>query len=445
MDINFNYLLFITPSQNEYLTKNDITSMYMNDYDGFMVDGKNATRACQLIMEKYDFNKQNIAAIDNIVGLQTVTFQKKVIDVQVAQWEGSGVKSEYKQATRELLLPFINKNIIIRVPHQHEYTPPIDDNFYIAIWSSQANVSADQYVPKTIFGIKRNCDDKAYKFSGNGIPIYSGTHYMAAELFPNILYISHDVCHTGNKHELLIFKEILKKATLFISLGKSNPNKSSISEITSKLKNISINSDTSNKIKDCNDAINYDKEEIKKNCTKRDNAIQIVNILKDKHSDLEKKFASEFDSLITHPKIQKLEINKINSAITINTKTIYCHEHREDNWYEIGAFKITIRLTSETIRYYNKTRRRDACGGNMHAPHIFNDGHACWGPAFKEQLKQLFKNRQLLLLIYEVLRFPEYVDTKDSAGAYIKKWPLVTTDQLPPEDKVRLQVVSPKV
>jgi hypothetical protein len=105
------------------------------------------------------------------------------------------------------------------------------------------------------------------------------------------------------------------------------------------------------------------------------------------------------------------------------TKPMYCVDDRTDIRHRIGRFKIAIDLHRRSIDWYNLDHTIVAFDGkSMQAPHVFDDGHACMGSS-ANHFSQLLGYRDIYQILILGIQFVESVNTADSAGAHIDKWP----------------------
>lgn len=140
------------------------------------------------------------------------------------------------------------------------------------------------------------------------------------------------------------------------------------------------------------------------------------------------RYAEEFDKILTIPQVKSIMVDEHN--LNIFTYGLYCPD--EGTIYDIGEFRIEIPYTGKgNVRWHNLTRQIQAYEGrSCQAPHVFTDGSACLG-TLKEAMPELIANCEYFALTTLAINFIESVNTSDSAGKYIYRWPKANTRTLP--------------
>lgn len=132
------------------------------------------------------------------------------------------------------------------------------------------------------------------------------------------------------------------------------------------------------------------------------------------------RFAAEFDQLLTHPDIDRLEVR--GKRIVVHTKPIQIEHGR--SVYDIGRFEITISTdgSDHGVKMVNKTRRLD---GAIDHPHV-RCGFPCLGN-IQETVPHLIAEYQYAALISLCI---QYLKSYEDSGGHrpyrqITDWPLV--------------------
>jgi len=142
-------------------------------------------------------------------------------DVHVSRWNGNE-QDRFVDITRKILLDVVGKNIYIDVPHGELASCFSREDFHIVFWSQQRMMRERSHPPEEIWGVNVNCRDSAFHPSGNGYVFEDcRTGYGVAELVGNVLYIHHDLCHTGRESELRIYEMLLTKVAEYLQQGLS--------------------------------------------------------------------------------------------------------------------------------------------------------------------------------------------------------------------------------
>ena len=127
------------------------------------------------------------------------------------------------------------------------------------------------------------------------------------------------------------------------------------------------------------------------------------------------RFAEEFDKLLEHPDIERLEIN--NKQIVVFTKPILIAYNKAD--YNIGRFKITIHTDGSRggVRMINLTRTIDG----YHHPHIQEHGVPCLGN-IQEVIPHMIAEHKYPAMISICI---QYLKSYDNSAPHIllNEWP----------------------
>jgi len=125
-------------------------------------------------------------------------------------------------------------------------------------------------------------------------------------------------------------------------------------------------------------------------------------------------FETEFDLLMAHDDIEKLEID--GNSIVVTTSTIVIRHNGTD--YKIGRFRFSVDTTSryaDHLHFKNLTRQLRLGGGTFDHPHI-NGGNPCLGNHSSVMDKYL-RDRRFSEFIVMCLRFLNtYYDASKRGG-----------------------------
>lgn len=149
----------------------------------------------------------------------------------------------------------------------------------------------------------------------------------------------------------------------------------------------------------------------------------VVDALEKDDSWVRKKVEAEFKTMRKNKNILRLEI--IGNKLHALTRIIYAKNPDTNKYHEIGAFNITMELRrgGELVIFKNLTRIVDAYEKGMQAPHVFHRGNPCLG-SVSETLPTLIGNCEYGVALDLCIQFLQSVNTADSAGKHIEKWPL---------------------
>lgn len=443
--MNYQNILLISEELKNILVNAGFECEEYDNYDrkGYKLVSGSKDRAIELLRKNHFYLYDRITrGEDNDI---TFCFFNEKYNVNFDNWNGNNDNAFYRIAY-DILARDFKHDVLITVPHRCISSPRSIEKIreiIIKFWSAPIDTGNTQ-TPRKIWGHSVSQRDSSFEFTGKGIGIFDGD-YCVAELFEHNLYITSDLSHCGKEDDLAIFQkilervvEILKKTPEELVVLKEESQKILDRQLENKfirmcLGNINENIDNLERDLQHTDLqIRNQKDAMKTYIRNRDENLAKLEILKDKEVDIIKMYENDFDNIMAHRKITHIQIREHN--IDLWTNTIYALDPKTNKIYELGAFHITIDQQNQEIYYDNLTRKVHGFQRGMNGPHLYEDKKPCWGDEFGEQIKQLFIGEQLATLIYEILRFPEYVNTKDSAGAHVEKWPEVDPKSIDPKD-----------
>lgn len=116
---------------------------------------------------------------------------------------------------------------------------------------------------------------------------------------------------------------------------------------------------------------------------------------------------------------------RVDSAMfEVDTRTLLVQDDRTDAYHLLGRYTVRINMGNGEIRFMNNDRKVDAFGSQMNHPHVWYEGNACLGN-FSEMIAPIVQSKDWFTAISMVLAFLESANTRDAAGQYVHKWPLV--------------------
>ncbi len=132
-------------------------------------------------------------------------------------------------------------------------------------------------------------------------------------------------------------------------------------------------------------------------------------------------YAQEFNKLLQVPKVRRVEAKE--GKVIVYTDVLFCTDPRTGICHEIGAFRIELVADMGIPYWFNLTRSVDGYNNRMQAPHIYSNGQACLGNA-AEIFPELIGNYEFAAAAMVAIQFVESVNTDDTAGKHIDKWPV---------------------
>lgn len=132
------------------------------------------------------------------------------------------------------------------------------------------------------------------------------------------------------------------------------------------------------------------------------------------------KLRKEFRALLGVPRV--VEVEWRGQFMCVTTDKLYTIDPRTGHEHEIGAFKLIINHLTSDVEFHNITRRVRGYEAGMNAPHVFPTGRACLG-SMQETIPMLVAGYEWAVLVQICIAFLESVNTDDSAGRYVNRWP----------------------
>ena len=133
--------------------------------------------------------------------------------------------------------------------------------------------------------------------------------------------------------------------------------------------------------------------------------------------------AAQFDRLIADRKILDVRLDVDEEVLKVFTDDLFVLDEDHDEWHHLGKFRIDL-TASGNLRYANMTRQVHA---GHHAPHVDSSGIACDG-SFGEIVPPLAAANQYADIIFMAIAFLESVNMRDTYGATVVEWPVVSEE-----------------
>ncbi|OGY44759.1 MAG: hypothetical protein A3B89_01495 [Candidatus Buchananbacteria bacterium RIFCSPHIGHO2_02_FULL_40_13] len=143
-------------------------------------------------------------------------------------WVGQMKLERVEALIRQIILPAVNKNIKLFVPHGSNHPLPANDDFNILIWSSLNGSKKNAMTAARMWGYGVGCTDPGFLPSDLAdfvITDETNDDNPIAEIIGNNLYIFHDICHEDYHDDYNIFRKILEKALKFLQLPEEEQKK----------------------------------------------------------------------------------------------------------------------------------------------------------------------------------------------------------------------------
>lgn len=136
--------------------------------------------------------------------------------------------------------------------------------------------------------------------------------------------------------------------------------------------------------------------------------------------EFNKKALEHIEYIVKYPVTNCVTIDE--KFISVKTKMLYITEPIKNKRYKLGEMTIKIPFKADNEpEIYNDTDTRNAYSLNMHHPHVFENGSACFG-SFAPSITTAQCDREYFSLYLILLNFCRTVNIEDEAGRYIAVW-----------------------
>jgi len=133
-------------------------------------------------------------------------------------------------------------------------------------------------------------------------------------------------------------------------------------------------------------------------------------------------YGLEFDKIVRHSKVKAVRFE--DGFFHVLTDDLFIDNQRDGTFHHLGRFDISL-SAGGGLKFVNLTQTIEGYSPNMHAPHVFEGGSACYGN-LEEIIPSLIAAGEYASIIFMGIAFLESVDTQDAAGRYVNRWPVVS-------------------
>lgn len=296
--------------------------------------------------------------------------ESNTFEINISHWDGSDSNIEpFKKAVEDILIPVIKKNVIMTVPHSQMMEPFNDEFYHIHLWSGPTPRGSRNRDRNTIFGIPVACPSTYGHYEGVGEPIMDDD-YLVALVMEDNLYINHDIVHTGERTEIRIFKEILKRAVKLIKEETSD-------DIQEKfIKNCSsgflgkVIAETE-KIKNYRENLSEIKSHLISRSRELFSSERTLLNLQDISTKQKKVLTKEFQKLSEIKEIESMTMSL--GSLKVKTIPLTCKNPHTKLIYDLGQFVINIQFNG-SFKIQNITKTVNIKGEPWMAPVVGKNG-----------------------------------------------------------------------
>jgi len=355
--------------------------------------------------------------------------------VRVAQWDGaSNAKQSWINMLQTQLAERLGMDVTLCVPHGRA-NPQATTGFTVHVRSSPHHTDRDTdrvfMRNNRAWGIGLPCRDcGSFTVSQTGIPIMTTEGDEIGSIDAHNLYIYPDLCHYGQTEELQILQKICEEGiNLLITGGPVEPPLEQHrakymevcqSRIEATKKNYQDNfQNRQNTVKSCREQLT---DAIRQFEMARKQYESLLTVTKVDAT----KYGGEFDALCRNSSIESIKFR--GNIFSIRTKRLFFVDPRSNKRHELGKMQIDIDQNRGSVTFRNLTQTIPGYQNGMNAPHVFADGHACWGNA-ESTVSQLIAMYEYASLADFLIGYLQSVNVDDPAGAKCDRWPLAKTDE----------------
>lgn len=338
--------------------------------------------------------------------------------------EGEGITGRrlvvLSSLVREILMPVVKSDVIIRDCNGLNATPVNDGNFRIFLHSSPIGAPC-MTAPESVWGHRMLKRETAFAPSAHGMPVIDDSGFIVGEIIGRNLYLHMHYVHFGAKLETALAARLLLEVRKEVQ-GAVDAD------------NVAINRKVSDHyVQEC--ARQFNQGKARKVSAADLSAAQAAfsehlrgaireqfDLLRLQAAPAEE-IGREFDEITQLANVNGVRVE--GDQIIVSTDTLYCVNPNTHVRHEIGAFDITIHISARIVKWHNKTRKVAGGNGNMNAPHVDPSGNACLGNT-KDLFPALIQKREFASVIQLAIAFVESVNVGDNWGAYIVNWPVAS-------------------
>jgi hypothetical protein len=113
-----------------------------------------------------------------------------------------------------------------------------------------------------------------------------------------------------------------------------------------------------------------------------------------------------------------------NPTIEFTTRPLLAMDDRSGAYHLIGRLNVKVNMGTGAVTVMNLDRQVNAFSGQMHAPHVWNNGDPCLGN-FSDTVAGFLASGDWYAAIELTIAFLESANTDDPAGSRVHLWPFV--------------------
>ncbi|HEY9868035.1 MAG TPA: hypothetical protein V6D08_02405, partial [Candidatus Obscuribacterales bacterium] len=296
---------------------------------------------------------------------------------------------------KEVLGPAVGTDVIVK-NCAGSNQPPIEDGKFHILFHASPMGSASMDTPERIWGYRLLKRGPAFVPSASGVPIIDDGGFIVGELVGNNLYLHQEYIYYGARVEAALLARLLLEVRKQLSEART-----ATPETLSRRLAEHFEQECRRQVESCTarglKATAQDMAKAQSNLRDllKGTRLAEINLLRLEAAPQEE-LGREYDELLKLANVVDVRVS--NDTLVVATKTLYCVNPKTKRKHEIGAFEIHISMRNQTIKWFNQTRKVTGGRRGMNAPHVDENGNACFGNT-KELFPMLIARREFASVV----------------------------------------------
>jgi hypothetical protein len=285
--------------------------------------------------------------------------------------------------------------------------------------------SASMDTPERIWGYRLLKRGQAFVPSASGAPIIDDGGFIVGELVGSNLYLHQEYIYYGAKVEAALLARLLLEVRKQLQEARAGTPETLSEKLAQHFEE-----ECRRQVVSCStrglkaSAHDVAKAQSHLRDLLKGTRLAEINLLRLEAAPQEE-LGREYDELLKLANVVDVRVS--NDTLVVATKTLYCVHPKTGRKHEIGAFEIHISMRHQTIKWFNQTRKVTGGRRGMNAPHVDENGNACFGNT-KELFPMLIARREFASAVELAIAFVESVNLDDNWGKFIDCWPLAVEE-----------------
>lgn len=322
---------------------------------------------------------------------------------------------------KDILLPTVRKNIVVRNSRGMN-EPVIHDGQFYLYFNASPMGSACIQTPDRLWGYRLLKRGMAFAPSAEGLPVADDSGFIVGELIGDNFYLHQEYIFYGCKAEAALLARLMLQVRDEMACedcGTDGAIKKRVLDHFQKecARQVSGSGGQTARVAQAD----VTKAQSDYRDLLKGTRLEEINLMRLQSAPNEE-LGREYDELLKLHNV--VDVTVTNDVIIVKTKTLYCVHPKTHQKHEIGAFEIHISTHYSSVKWFNKTRTVRGGHSAMNAPHVDENGNACFGNT-KDLFPMLIGKREFASVVQLAIAFVESVNLDDNWGKFIVNWPVV--------------------